>query len=118
MLLWAALMGGIAATYTPDRAFFVEQLHVHRRCDTFAMFKLYMSRYLWWDYVVDDPARKIWDEVMPTSQLEKYVFDLVTMIKFLTVLTMIPGTNKCSERMISMMAALTSHGADRRSVGI
>ncbi|KIX03599.1 uncharacterized protein Z518_07152 [Rhinocladiella mackenziei CBS 650.93] len=67
LLLWLLLMGGIAATYTTDRTWYVEQLSTYRmivRCPTWADFKQRMQTFLWWSSVLDDPAFKLWTEIL------------------------------------------------------
>lgn len=62
--IYLLLIGGIAATYTIDRPFYVQRLFLHSRghFHTWADFKDAMTGFLWWDYVFDEPALKLWTE--------------------------------------------------------
>lgn len=64
LLLWIALMSGIASTFTPDRLFYVQQLRQHAlsHAYTFVQFKNLMKLHLWWDHVIEEPAERLWLE--------------------------------------------------------
>ncbi|OAP62671.1 hypothetical protein AYL99_01898 [Fonsecaea erecta] len=62
LVLWTLLLGCIGATFTPDRPWFVAQLHERSAqlgLVKFADFKAVMACYLWFENM-DEPARKAW----------------------------------------------------------
>ncbi|KAJ9614160.1 hypothetical protein H2200_002296 [Cladophialophora chaetospira] len=71
MFIWVLAMGGIAASFTVHRPFFVKQLRSRLRIRsvdnssgwTWPEFKKLVSRFLWWDPVVDSPAMGLWLKV-------------------------------------------------------
>ncbi|EXJ69977.1 uncharacterized protein A1O5_07050 [Cladophialophora psammophila CBS 110553] len=69
MILWVLVMGGIAAAFTENRQWFQTRLRRRIKSDakfksgTWAEFKWHVSKFLWWDPVVDGPAMKLWNEV-------------------------------------------------------
>jgi hypothetical protein len=64
-LLWSAMLGGIAARFIPDRSLYVELLASRtERTESWESVRARLQTYLWWDYVCDEPGRKIWDDVV------------------------------------------------------
>ncbi|KAJ9603848.1 hypothetical protein H2200_011369 [Cladophialophora chaetospira] len=68
LLLWIVFMGAIAATLTPDRDWYVQRLQelTERRPLDWHGFKRLMRTFLWWDFVFEVPAAKIW-KIIQTS---------------------------------------------------
>ncbi|KIW29255.1 uncharacterized protein PV07_05080 [Cladophialophora immunda] len=71
MVLWVLVMGGIAASFTEHRRWFQDRLRTRLRrtksdasfsSGTWAEFKRHVSKFLWWDPVVDRPAMELWNE--------------------------------------------------------
>ncbi len=71
LFIWILTMGGIAASFTVHRSFFEIRLRsmIRRRSAdqssewTWPAFKMLVSRFLWWDPVVDRPAMGLWLKV-------------------------------------------------------
>ena len=78
MFIWVLAMGGIAASFTVHRPWFVKHLRSslrERTADhgsgwTWPEFKKLVSRFLWWDPVVDSPAMGLWLKVA-TDELQR-----------------------------------------------
>lgn len=64
-ILWLLLMGGIAATFTPHRTWFVEKVDTYAdalRCVSFVDFTAVVRRFMWWECLFDEPAAGLWEE--------------------------------------------------------
>jgi hypothetical protein len=76
-LLWTLVLGGIAASFTPNRQWFENRLRCMLRFGrrpsqgsdrkTWIEFKSRVSKFLWWDFVVDSPALDLWTEAMAST---------------------------------------------------
>ncbi|KIW98010.1 uncharacterized protein Z519_01594 [Cladophialophora bantiana CBS 173.52] len=67
LLLWALTLGGLASLNTPNKPYFVQKLQEYvvrwpYISDWHAYINL-MATYLWWDYILEEPAAQIWTEV-------------------------------------------------------
>jgi len=75
VMLWIATCGGIAATGTGDRAWYVRK---NKLClDQWPVkdcshYLACMRRYLWWDYVCEEPARRLWEEARTQTSSVPY----------------------------------------------
>ena len=68
LLLWATVMGTVISEGMRDRYWYMRRLiHLISKMDfaanSWTKFRAILVRYLWWDYVFDQHARDIWDEV-------------------------------------------------------
>nr|KAK5441078.1 hypothetical protein LTR18_006922 [Exophiala xenobiotica] len=68
VLIWALTLGAIAASFTPTRVWYVDQLK-HRASelqitDGIALASI-CSRHLWWKPVCSKPTEKLWLEIRP-----------------------------------------------------
>jgi hypothetical protein len=96
LFLWALVLGGIAASFTDHRPWFERQLRMRlggrereRERDNLAVdsnaesasasasesepwpsFRDRVSRFLWWDPVVDTPARDLWEAATRETAVE------------------------------------------------
>jgi hypothetical protein len=96
LFLWALVLGGIAASFTDHRPWFERQLRMRlggRERDNLGVdsnaesasaspspspsesepwpsFKDRVSRFLWWDPVVDTPARDLWEAATRETAVE------------------------------------------------
>ena len=64
LVLWVLTLGGLASLNTPNRPYFLQKLQEYigrtpyvTDCNVFSNF---MAMYLWWDYIFDEPARRLW----------------------------------------------------------
>ncbi len=65
-LVWAALMGAMGARYIPERILYIELLASKTEESSLRTWEALhdcMRRYLWWDFVCEEPGRKVWDEI-------------------------------------------------------
>lgn len=65
LLTWAVSLGAIAATLTSDRGWYVQKLRIlieGVQMNWFS-YKGLMRTFLWWDFVLEVPAAKMWKEV-------------------------------------------------------
>ncbi len=71
LLTWMVVMGGIAAISTIHRHWYVGLLSLRLAAgpSTWDHFKALLSRFLWWQYVLDLPGRSLWDEAMSLREL-------------------------------------------------
>jgi hypothetical protein len=68
---WIIVMGGIAASFTAHRQFFVNCLRGRVSMgqvdegveQSWESFKELVSKFLWWEYVLDVPTMELWSEV-------------------------------------------------------
>jgi hypothetical protein len=77
LLLWTLVLGGIAASFTLHRPWFENRLRCMLRFSrrpsqeadrkTWIDFKARVSKFLWWDFVVDSPALDLWTEAMAST---------------------------------------------------
>lgn len=68
VLLWATTLGAIAATYTPDRGWYVKQMLEHVEnlgIDHWSTLDSLCSKFLWWKPVCGEPAENLWAEMFP-----------------------------------------------------
>ena len=65
-LIWTAMMGAIGARYIPDRDLYIELLasKMGSRLKTWEELHDCMQGYLWWEFVCDEPGRRVWDEIV------------------------------------------------------
>lgn len=68
VLVWALTLGAIAASFTPERTWYVEQLR-HRlsvlSIDELPELESICSKFLWWRPVCSEPVQALWYEVWP-----------------------------------------------------
>jgi len=68
VLVWALTLGAIAASFTPTRIWYVDQLR-HRTSDLqitdWTALESICSRHLWWKPVCSKPAEELWLEIRP-----------------------------------------------------
>jgi len=64
LLIWAAMLGGIASSSTPHRSWYVNFLQEQSLLlsVSWEILEDVMSTYLWWDYVCSGPGEKLWRE--------------------------------------------------------
>lgn len=58
-------MGGIATSSTSHRPWYASRLHTlstKLRIYDWELIKKILSSFLWWDYICDEPAKKLWHE--------------------------------------------------------
>lgn len=70
LLLWATSLGAIAATFTPDRPWYVQQLIKQTQVlgiDQWAAMEFVLSKFLWWSPVCSEPGEELWNEMYPSS---------------------------------------------------
>jgi hypothetical protein len=71
LLLWTVVVGGIAASSTSHRPWYASRLHkLSAKLEIYdwESIKKILSSFLWWDYVCDEPAEKLWHESANTVQ--------------------------------------------------
>jgi hypothetical protein len=67
LLLWALTLGAIAASYTPQRSWYIDQLLQETslmQVENWFMLELICSRFLWWKPVCSEPLRRAWTEMI------------------------------------------------------
>jgi hypothetical protein len=67
VLLWALTMGTIAASYTVQRAWYIEQLLLRTSLMQIAssfVLEDICSRFLWWKPICSEPLEWVWNEMM------------------------------------------------------
>lgn len=65
LMLWAVVLGGIAASSIPYRYWYTRRLYslsTELGLHCWEAAKQTLSSFLWWDYVCDPPAKKLWYE--------------------------------------------------------
>lgn len=65
LLLWTVVVGGIAASSTSHRPWYASRLHkLSTKLEIYdwELIKKILSSFLWWDYICDEPAKKLWHE--------------------------------------------------------
>jgi hypothetical protein len=65
LMLWAIVLGGIAASSTSHRHWYASRLYTlstELGLYSWELTKEILSSFLWWDYVCDQPAKKLWHE--------------------------------------------------------
>ncbi|OAL39648.1 hypothetical protein AYO20_01045 [Fonsecaea nubica] len=69
LVMWVVFMGTIGATFTKSRAWYLQQLRglVDDRQLDWDGFKRLMERFLWWDFVFEVPAARMWREMNATK---------------------------------------------------
>ncbi|KIW71938.1 hypothetical protein PV04_00164 [Phialophora macrospora] len=92
MVLWALVLGGIAASFTDHRPWFVRRLRMTLRgqepdkvsvdsnassasasaLESWPSFRDRVTRFLWWDPVVDAPARDLWEAATTRDAGEEF----------------------------------------------
>ncbi|KIX97019.1 uncharacterized protein Z520_07133 [Fonsecaea multimorphosa CBS 102226] len=73
VLLWSLTLGTIASSFTPQRAWYIEQLLQQillLQIQDSSILALICSRFLWWKPVCNEPLRWLWDEIFPPSTIE------------------------------------------------
>jgi hypothetical protein len=85
MLIWVTVMGGIAASFTPNRRWFTDRSRsrltgsartgVRNHEWTWLDFERLVSRFLWWNPVVDVPAANLWKEATEVDVADKTTDD-------------------------------------------
>lgn len=68
VLLWATTLGAIAASYTYDRSWYVEQMIKHVEnlgIDHLSTLDSICSKFLWWKPVCGEPTETLWAEMFP-----------------------------------------------------
>lgn len=76
MVMWALMMGALAALNTPDDySFFIIKLqHYVRRAPHLSEWQAFsnvMETYLWWNYIFDENATRLWTEVVQAPELRR-----------------------------------------------
>ncbi|EXJ73806.1 uncharacterized protein A1O5_03568 [Cladophialophora psammophila CBS 110553] len=69
LLMWVVFMGTIAATFTKARGWYLQKLRNlidHQQLD-WNGFRGLMKTFLWWDFVFEAPAARIWNEMNAPS---------------------------------------------------
>ena len=70
LMLWVSTLGAIAASYTPDRAWYVAKCKMcldMLEIEDSSRFLKTVRRFLWWDFVCEKPAMTLWDEARPAE---------------------------------------------------
>ena len=65
VMLWVSTLGAVAATNTPDRAWYVAKCKMcleMLEIDDCARYLRLMKLFLWWEDVCEEPAMILWDE--------------------------------------------------------
>jgi hypothetical protein len=73
IFLWVLTLGGVAASFTRHRGWYVESLaehYGHLLCDPATLLER-MSAFLWWADVCDQPARLLWTQALEVYDEEK-----------------------------------------------
>ena len=73
LVMWTLVLGGLASLDTPDKQYFVQKLreYVERvpYVSEWRAFSELMDSYLWWNYILEEPASGLWMEVVPLPSL-------------------------------------------------
>ncbi|KAJ9613332.1 hypothetical protein H2200_003274 [Cladophialophora chaetospira] len=76
LVMWTLLLGGLASLSTPDKAYFVQKLREYVEfvpyVSEWRAFRELMDSYLWWNYILEEPASELWMEVVPVPSLEHH----------------------------------------------
>jgi hypothetical protein len=85
MLVWVTVMGGIAASFTPNRRWFADRLRsrltgsaqaeARNHKWTWLDFERLVSSFLWWNPVVDATAANLWKEATEVDVADKTTDD-------------------------------------------
>jgi hypothetical protein len=70
LILWATVMGAVAAVGTPDRPWYVmtlDRLTRRLNVNTWSGIKERLRLFLWFDYTNDADGRKLWKEIEESS---------------------------------------------------
>jgi hypothetical protein len=73
IFLWVLTLGGIAASFTRHRGWYVEKIaehYGHLLCDLPTMVGR-MSAFLWWKDVCDEPAKLLWTQALEVYNEEQ-----------------------------------------------
>jgi hypothetical protein len=65
LLLWTGVVGGIAASSTSQKPWYASRLHklsTKLRIYDWELIKKILSSFLWWDYICEEPAKRLWHE--------------------------------------------------------
>jgi hypothetical protein len=66
LILWALMLGSMAATLTVNSTWYAQKLGRYLAQSpyrhTWSDFRRLMSTYLWWGYIFDDPGQRLWWE--------------------------------------------------------
>ncbi|KEF52991.1 uncharacterized protein A1O9_10899 [Exophiala aquamarina CBS 119918] len=66
LILWASMLGAMAAELTVNRTWYIQKLGQYLSQSpyrhTWSDFRKLMSTFLWWDYIFDEPGQKLWWE--------------------------------------------------------
>ena len=83
ILIWALVMEAIAATKTKSRSWFVYRvidLLDGRGIGDWNKFLSLVKGFLWWDFVCDIPANKLWDDILEEKEANRAECDLAAKI--------------------------------------
>lgn len=80
LILWASMLGAMAAELTVNRTWYIQKLGQYLSQSpcrhTWSDFRKLMSSFLWWDYIHDDPGQRLWWEGCVSMTESQYLISL------------------------------------------
>jgi len=80
LILWASMLGAMAAELTPNRTWYIQKLGQYLFQSpyrhTWSDFRNLMSTFLWWDYIHEEPGQRLWWEGRTSMTESQYLTNL------------------------------------------